>query len=75
MSEAKKNYLRLKSTLDDFIPNLLMFCDNYIEELEERIEILTRELKIIYESHGKTYYEIDRIKFLIKSGEDNESKE
>ena len=37
-----------------------------VQKLEEENEILKKELKVIFNSHGKSYYDMDRIKLLVK---------
>ena len=44
----------------------IQYLEKRVKELEEQNKILKRELKIIYDSHGKSYYDMDRIKLLVK---------
>ena len=64
---AEKNYYNIYPDLG-FLPNEVF---DYIKELEEQKQILTKELKVIYYSNNESYYDYDRIKILLKGlGED-----
>ena len=66
MSERKETYW---SGVYHSLKKRIKKLEEENKELKERNEILVRELKIIYDSNGKTYYDLDRIKILVKANE------